>query len=163
MIIDIVDLTDEQYANLNPVQLAMVRAAQSRKNAIVLKQEEDVRTCRHLAVLNGIGRASVVQFELQEIEARAEEEIERVKDDLAYQLAYESLGQEGNEMGPYRYPENPNYNLTPSQRFLVVRNYYMEVTSDPAARLQAFTMDTLARSYLGEFYQTLYDLFAKDV
>ncbi len=45
-----------------------------------------------------------------------------------------------------------------SERFLVVRQYYMDVTSDPNARLKAFGADTLARSYLGEFYQTLYDL-----
>ena len=47
-----------------------------------------------------------------------------------------------------------------SQRFLVVRNYYMTITDDPDARLQAYAMDTLAQSYLGEFYATLYDLLA---
>lgn len=83
-----------------------------------------------------------------------------VREDLIHQLAYESLGSEGNDKGPYRYPENPNYNLTYSQRFLVVRAYYMGVTSDADARLQAFAMDSLARSYLGEYYQTLYDLLA---
>ena len=30
MTIDIIDLTDEQFANLNAVQLAMVRAAQTK-------------------------------------------------------------------------------------------------------------------------------------
>ena len=91
---------------------------------------------------------------------RTAEQIAAVKDDLDYQLAYEALGSEGDENGPYRYPENPNYNLTASQRFLVVRNYYMNVTDDPDARLQAFAMDTLAQSYLGEFYATLYSLLA---
>ena len=90
----------------------------------------------------------------------AEEQIAAVKDDLDYQLAYEALGSEGDENGPYRYPENPNYNLTPSQRFLVVRNYYMQSTEDPDARLAAYAKDTLARQYLGEFYVTLYDLLA---
>ena len=84
----------------------------------------------------------------------------RSKEDLLYQLAYEALGSEGDENGPYRYPENPNYNLSPSQRFLVVRNYYMQATDDPDARLQAYAMDTLARQYLGEYYTTLYDLLA---
>ena len=83
-----------------------------------------------------------------------------MKDDLDYQLAYEALGSEGDENGPYRYPENPNYNLVPSQRFLVVRNYYMQSTDDPDARLAAYAADTLARSYLGEFYATLYSLLA---
>ena len=32
MTIDIVDLTDEKYSDLNAVQMAMVRAAQVKKN-----------------------------------------------------------------------------------------------------------------------------------
>ena len=36
----------------------------------------------------------------------------------------------------------------------------MEITSDAEARLEAYAMDTLARSYLGEYYATLYDLLA---
>lgn len=83
-----------------------------------------------------------------------------MREDLNHQLAYESIGSEGNENGPYRYPENPNYSLSNSQRFLVVRQYYMGVTTNAEARLQAYAMDTLARSYLGEFYQTLYELLA---
>ena len=34
MVIDIVDMSDEAYQNLSPVQLAMVRAAQAKKNDI---------------------------------------------------------------------------------------------------------------------------------
>ena len=35
----------------------------------------------------------------------------------------------------------------------------MAAVEEPNARLQAFAIDFLAREYLGEFYQTLYDLF----
>lgn len=101
-----------------------------------------------------------MQYARERIDSEAEAQIEVVKEDLLYQLAYEALGSEGDENGPYRYPENPNYNLSPSQRFLVVRNYYMQATDDPDARLQAYAMDTLARQYLGEYYTTLYDLLA---
>ena len=86
--------------------------------------------------------------------------MEVVKDDLLYQIAYDLDAGDGNEQGPYRYPENPNYTLPASQRFLVVRSYYMEITSDAEARLEAYAMDSLARTYLGEYYATLYDLLA---
>lgn len=35
MIIDIIDLSDEQFSDLNAVQMAMVRAAQAEKNEIL--------------------------------------------------------------------------------------------------------------------------------
>ena len=160
MTIDIVDLTDEKYADLNAVQMAMVRAAQVKKNEIVAEAEEEKASIQRQLVANNFARSYVQVMANARINTAQYKAIEALKEDLDYQLAYESLGSEGNEQGPYRYPENPNYNLTPSQRFLVVREYYMSVTDDPDASLQAYTVDSLARTYLGEYYATLYDLLA---
>lgn len=160
MTIDIIDLTDPEYSDLNAVQLSMVRVAQTKKNDILAEAEEEKTQLKNQLISNNFARSSVYDYAASRIDAEAQAQVEVVKEDLLYQLAYESLGSEGNEMGPYRYPENPNYNLTASQRFLVVRNYYMTITDDPDARLQAYAMDTLAQSYLGEFYATLYDLLA---
>lgn len=160
MTIDIVDLTDEKYADLNAVQMAMVRAAQVKKNEIVAEADEEKASIQRRLVANNFARSYVQVMANARINTAQYKAIEALKEDLDYQLAYESLGSEGNEQGPYRYPENPNYNLTPSQRFLVVREYYMSVTDDPDARLQAYTVDSLARTYLGEYYATLYDLLA---
>ena len=160
MTIDIVDLTDEKYADLNAVQMAMVRAAQVKKNEIVAEADEEKASIQRQLVANNFARSYVQVMANARINTAQYKAIEALKEDLDYQLAYESLGSEGNEQGPYRYPENPNYNLTPSQRFLVVREYYMSVTDDPDARLQAYTVDSLARAYLGEYYATLYDLLA---
>lgn len=158
MTIDIVDLTSPSYSNLTPIQLAMVRAAQGKKDEIVAKAEEKKNEYKFFMIANNAARSTALRDFLNAIEAQKQSDIAAVKSDLDYQLAYEALGSSGNEYGPYRYPQNPNYNLTYSERFLVVRSYYMEVTSDPNARLKAYSMDTLAKSYLGEFYQTLYDL-----
>ena len=158
MTIDIVDLTSPQYSDLSPVQLAMVRAAQSKKDKIVAKAEKDKNELKYFMIANNTARSTALREAIAEIDAQKEKDIETVKADLDYQLAYEALGQEGNENGPYRYPQNPNYNLSYSERFLVVRQYYMDVTSDPNARLAAYNADTLARTYLGEYYKTLYEL-----
>ena len=159
MTIDIIDLTDEQFANLNAVQLAMVRAAQTKKNELIAVAERTTQELFNMLLANNTARSTMYQAEQQRIAAEVKSGTEVIRQDLLYQLAYEGLQSEGNENGPYRYPENPNPNLSPSQRFIAVRNYYMKV-EDPDARLQAYAMDTLARSYLGEFYQTLYDLLA---
>ncbi len=160
MTIDIIDLTDPQYSQLNAVQLSMVRAAQGKKDKILAgAQTEKDQLFRKMAA-NGIARSSAYSYAVQEIDEKAQSDVDVIKQDLLYQIAYENWQWEGNDSGPYRYPQNPNYNLTPSQRFLEVRTYYMSVTSDPDARLRAFEGDTLAKSYLGEFYVTLYDLLA---
>ncbi len=163
MTIDIIDLTDPQFADLNAVQRAMVRAAQVRKNNAVAEADDAVAALFYLLLGKDNLRSSVRQKEEARIRAQEDAEIEAIREDLLQQLAYESIGSEENEFGPYRYPENPNYNLSFSQRYLVVRNYYMQVTTNPQARLDAYGMDTLARSYLGEYYQTLYEQLASYV
>lgn len=160
MIIDIVDLTDPEYSDLNAVQVAMVREAQQKKNKILARAEEEKKEYLSLLVAGDMAWNSFYALTKARVDADAQAEIAAVKEDLDFQLAYEALGSEGDDNGPYRYPENPNYNLVPSQRFLVVRNYYMRLTDDPEARLAAFAADSLARSYLGEFYATLYDMLA---
>ena len=160
MIIDIVDLTDPEYSDLNAVQVAMVREAQQKKNKILARAEEEKTEYLSLLVAGDMARNSFYALTKARVDADAQAEIAAVKEDLDFQLAYEALGSEGDDNGPYRYPENPNYNLVPSQRFLVVRNYYMRLTDNPEARLAAFAADSLARSYLGEFYATLYDMLA---
>ncbi len=158
MDIDIIDLNDEKYQNLSAVQLALVREAQVKKNEIMYDAQQETEELFRLMLSNLAVRSSVIADKQLEISRRAEEEVDVVRDTLMYQLAYEGIGSTGNEYGPYRYPENPDYTLTYSQRFIVVRNYYMAAVEEPNARLQAFAIDTLAREYLGEFYSTLYDL-----
>ena len=160
MVIDIIDPGAPEYQDLTELQLAMIRAAQTEKNAIVAKAASEKEKLFLKMLKNNMARSSVLQNEYAAIDDDAERQVEVVREDLLHRLAYENLYGDANENGEYRYPENPNYHLDYPQRFLVVRDYYMHVTTDPQARLNAYSMDSLARTYLGEFYQTLYDLLA---
>ncbi len=160
MVIDIIDLTDDAYADLTGVQLAMVNAAQVRKNAILAAAAEQKQELFLSLLARNAVRSSAYEAQADKIDVDAQAEIDVVKEDLLYQIAYDNSLTQGNESGVYRYPENPNYQLSYPQRFLAVREYYMNVTSDATARLQAYAMDTLARTYLGEYFQTLYELLA---
>lgn len=163
MEIDIVDLTSPEYSELNSVQLAMVRAAQSQKNKTVESADREKAALVRRLVDNGTVRSTLYYAELERIGAERDAAVALIKSDLDYQLAYERLQSTGNDAGVYAYPSNPNYYLPYSERFLVVRNYYMQKESNAAARLAAFGADSLAREYLGEYYQTLYDLLASYV
>lgn len=160
MVIDIVDLDEEQFQNLTSVQLSMVRAAQAKKDKILKSAEEKKEKFLRTLLSNRVARSTMIEDYGASADRDAETEIAVVKEDLLYQLAYEGAYSDGNEFGPYSYPENPNYKLASPQRFLIVRDYYMHITTDAEARLEAYAMDTLAKSYLGEYYQTLYDLLA---
>ncbi len=163
MTIDIIDLSSPEYADLSAVQLSMVRVAQAKKDKITKQLARDIEAYSQQFSINHIIRSTALTQQNDLLQKTADEEVETIRDDLVHQLAYEALGSEGNANGPYRYPENPNYTLTYSQRFLIVREYYMNATGDASARLEAYRMDSLARQYLGEFYETLYDLLASYV
>lgn len=160
MVIDIIDPNAPEYQNLSQLQLAMIYAAQTEKNQILdtfAQKKQDV----FLKLLkNNVARSSALANVCADYDAEAARRVDVVREDLLHRLAYESLYGDANENGTYRYPENPNYNLDYPQRFLVVRDYYMHVTTDSHTRLKAYEMDSLARSYLGEFYMTLHDLLA---
>lgn len=163
MLIDIIDLDDEAFRDLTSVQLAMVRAAQAKKNELAAKGEEEKQRQFCKLLTQGVARSTMRSDYEAAIDEDVKKQVDVIREDLMYQLAYGSAYSDGNDLGPYRYPENPNYNLAAPQRFLVVRDYYMRIQSDPEARLEAYAMDLLAKSYLGEYYQTLYDLFASYV
>lgn len=158
MQIDIIDLTDPCYSELSPVQLALVRAAQGKKNKLVAAAEARKQKFKNKLTSNHFSHSLVYTLQQKVFDDELENGVDVIREDLLYELAYKTTGSEGNELGPYSYPGNPDYSLTASQRFIVVRQYYMDLTSDPAARLAAYAGDSLARAYLGQFYQTLYDL-----
>lgn len=160
MTIDIIDLSDPKYAELSPVQLAMVREAQRRKDERTGEYEREREQIIASFVDRNLGTSSQLVAYVNTAYKAMLDEVEEIREQLEYQLAYEALGTEGNENGPYRYPENPNYGLSPAQRFIVVRNYYMSAVGDSKVRYEALRGDTLARAYLGDFYPTLLDLFA---
>ena len=56
MIIDIVDLTDPEYSDLNAVQVAMVREAQQKKNKILARAEEEKTEYLSLLVAGDMAR-----------------------------------------------------------------------------------------------------------
>lgn len=160
MDVDIIDLNDEAYADLTNVQLAMVYSAQANKNSVLAQAESDKKKLLKKLLTQNVARSSMRRDYEKSVDEQAQREVDVIREDLLYRLAYESQYSDSNEFGPYRYPENPNYSLNYAQRFLVVRDYYMHLTNDAQARLQAYGIDSLAVEYLGDYYQTLYDLLS---
>ena len=157
MKIDIVDFTRDRYKGLLPDQLAMVRAAQVKKDNLEAAAEREKRELRWRMTANNVLNSSNLAFRLQAIEDRLREQVELVKIELDYKLGKSPEG--GNEYGEYSYPDNPDYSLSMADRFWAVHDYYMALTNDADERVKLFAADEFAKVYLENFYQTLYERF----
>lgn len=161
MDIDVIDLTLPQYKDMNAIQLAMVKDAQVRKNAEMARAAEEKEKLFRKLLGNNTAQSSMYDAECERINTDRDYNVTVIVEELKYSLAYNDLMQGGNDQGPYSYPANPNYFLTPPDRFLVVRTYYMTNYVDAAMRYQVYQKDALAQHYLGEYYKTLWDILAK--
>lgn len=155
MIVDIIDLTEDGYSNLSAVQLSLVYSAQREKNEVLADADEKKTKELNRLLSQGMARSTLLTDYNQKIDSQTNEKVEAIKEDLLYRLIYSD--EEKN--GGYSYPENPNYELSLQQRFLVVRDYYMRLTTNPNWRLTLFGRDAFAAEYLQEYYSNLYDLF----
>lgn len=162
MQIDIIDLTQIEFKDLSKEQFSLVVEAQLKKNGILDELAAEKRKLYYRCLERNTVRSNVRTYEEARLDAAAEKEIGDLRDKLIQDiyLIAEGVETEGSTE-TYSYPDNPNYGLPMSQRYLVVRTYYLNKESDPAARLQMYTMDTVAKAYLGDYYETLYEYFAQ--
>lgn len=157
MKIDIIDIDDDTYQQLTSLQLSLIVEAQAKKDDILAKAQTNKQKQFQIFVTNNVARSSLVQDYNAELDTKAERQIQAIREQLLYDIALKNRFQDGNEFGKYSYPANPNPNLTESERFLVVREYYMQI-SNAQKRFEEFQQDEFAVTYLGKFYRTLYEL-----
>lgn len=162
MQIDIIDLTQLEFKDLSKEQFSLVVEAQLKKNAVERELAAEKRELYYRCLERNTERSSVRIYEEARLDAAAEKEIGELRDKLIQDIYFiaEGVEVEGSTEN-YSYPDNPNYGLPLSQRYLVVRTYYLNKESDAAARLKMYEMDTVAKTYLGEYYETLYEYLAK--
>ncbi|MBP5242627.1 MAG: hypothetical protein J6Z36_02940, partial [Clostridia bacterium] len=105
---------------------------------------------------NGVVRSSMLDTEYAKAEAEYQTSFADVLDDMIFRLGYLQANGQGGANTDYSYPSNPDYSLSVTERYYVVRDYYMQM-SDPNVRFALFQTDPIAHDYLGQFYATLYD------
>lgn len=162
MQIDIIDLTQIEFKDLSKDQFSLVVEAQIKKNGILRELAAEKRKLYFRCLERNTVRSNVRIYEGERLDAAAEKEIGELRDKLVQDIYCIAEGAESEgSTENFSYPDNPNYGLPMSQRYLVVRTYYLNKESDAAARLQMYAMDTVAKTYLGDYYETLYEYFAQ--
>lgn len=152
MKIDIISYTDEQFAALTETQLQEIRLVQAEKDELFAKLEK-AKEKEYFRILgSGTARSTIYEQACARLDEEYEAEVERLRNGLIFYLQYSFRGEDSSvDSAPYIV----NFALPYEQRYVIVRDYYMNTYSDPKERFEAFRMDQVAGSYLGEYYGTL--------
>ncbi len=155
MVIDIIEYTGEQLASLKKAELRKVRAAQEKKNALTKEYGRKSYEEKLRLTDRGIFRSDLWNKRETELAEELAAEIAAVRESLLFDLHYA----EGSAEIPSDLPYEADYSLSAQERMLVVKAYYEEAYTDAQERFDAFVADEFAKTYLGEYYASLYYYF----
>ena len=158
MEIDIISYTPEQYETLNEAQLLEVQKAQIKKNRLLRNLNQAKQDEKNRLIENNMFLSEIWTVYCAKLQEEYEQEVESIRDGLLFYLQY-SLRSEQAASSPY----TVSYALSMEERFAIVKQYYEMHYDNANERLEAFTADKVAPSYLGEYYATLYDYFSLGV
>ena len=154
MTIDIISFTNEQFAALDGEQILQIKEAQVKKNKLDRKLQEDMLNEKHRLLDNGTYLSQMWDKYCDKLRETYEQEVELLRESLLFYLQFSAKPEpEATDSAPY----SVDYALEMTDRYIVVRDYYMGAYTDATARVNAFKSDKVARQYLGELYATLYD------
>lgn len=167
MTYDILEMTEEDIMALSVVQTKLLRTAQKSKNELSYKLEQDKQAFYNIVVANGTLNSGIYAAKCASLEAEYEREVEILREQLIFNLSLNEPTTD-DDLGDSGLGEDEDtgyivdYSLSYLDRYTIVKSYYMAI-EDPEERLALYAADTTAQSYLGQFYNTLYNLLAQYV
>ena len=163
MTFDIIDMEEEDLLALSTVQMRLLRTAQQEKDDLTCELERDKQTFYNIVVADGMLNSGIHAAKCDELDEEYEQKVAVLKDNLIYNMSLNvPTGDDGDTGGGDDSDVGyiVDYSLSYLDRYQIVRNYYMSI-SDPAERIALYTADTTAKDYLGQYYNTLYNVFSQ--
>ena len=163
MTFDIIDMEEEDLLALSTVQMRLLRTAQQEKDDLTYELERDKQTFYNIVVADGMLNSGIYAAKCYELDEEYEQKVAVLKDNLIYNMSrnvptgddWDTCVVDDSDVGYI-----VDYSLSYLDRYQIVRNYYMSI-SDPAERIVLYTADTTAKDYLGQYYNTLYNVFSQ--
>ncbi len=163
MTFDIIDMEEEDLLALSTVQMRLLRTAQQEKDDLTYELERDKQTFYNIVVADGMLNSGIYDAKCDELDEEYEQKVAVLKDNLIYNMSLNvPTGDDGDTGGGDDSDVGyiVDYSLSYLDRYQIVRNYYMSI-SDPAERIALYTADTTAKDYLGQYYNTLYNVLSQ--
>ena len=157
---DIINITQDELEKLTVVAYKMLRTAQQKKDELVRKADEELKSFKRIVLTNGMKNSSLLDARSAEIQTDLNREVALLADNLLYNMSLneptngDDLGGSGGEEGAGYIVD---YTLPYNQRYAIVRDYYFSI-ADPQERMSLYVADETAKKYLDRYYGTLYDV-----
>lgn len=152
MIIDIMEYSEEQLAKMTHLQRMRVFEAQERKNRLYKQFLKQLRRERDNLIENGIFYSEIFNKIKQKMESEFNESVDAIRERLMHLIAKDAHAGDANGV-----PYTVDYTLSYEDRYIVVRDYYLNTYTDAIARYNIFLTDVFAATYVGDMYGILYD------
>ncbi len=140
----------------------LIEEANAESAAAKSEYEKDCLEAQYDALKRHTFRSSILENLLAARKEEYDAEVLRIQKDLDESL--EALYAEGDtggetppEIDPDDAPYEVDYTLSMRDRYVIVKNYYLDY-DDMAQALADFEADDIAKDYLGTYYDYLYQL-----
>lgn len=140
----------------------LIEEANAESAAAKSEYEKDCLEAQYDALKRRTFRSSILENLLAARKEEYDAEVLRIQKDLDESL--EALYAEGDtggetppEINPDDAPYEVDYTLSMRDRYVIVKNYYLDY-DDMAEALADFEADDIAKDYLGTYYEYLYQL-----
>ena len=140
----------------------LIEEANAESAAAKSDYEKDCLEAQYDALKRRTFRSSILENLLAARKEEYDAEVLRIQKDLDESL--EALYAEGDtggetppEIDPDDAPYEVDYTLSMRDRYVIVKNYYLDY-DDMAEALADFEADDIAKDYLGTYYDYLYQL-----
>ena len=158
MKIDIIPLTDEEYAMLPTAKKRAVRNAQQKKNELYERINKELEIFREKVYAAGMKHSSLYETKKAALFSESEDRCNEIAEALLFELNSDKFLSGGTGVdGDVGYLVD--YSLSYNQRYIVVRDYYLAI-KDREERMRRYGADEVAKDYLGGYYETLYNVLA---
>ena len=162
MLFNVIDIPKDELDSLSVAQMKLLRAAQRKKDEIVLKAREEREKFRLKVLTDGMKYSSLLYDMTEIIDKEMNRKCAILADDLIYAMSVcvkNDKDESGNGGGSYETGYLVDYSLSYSERYVIVRDYYLQFT-DVNERMAKYSADEVAKKYLGSYYGTLYNILA---
>lgn len=161
---DIIPITGTEAGKLSSAQMGLLRNAQQKKNELLHSGEKELKRFELSVLSSGMKHSSLTEAKRLEIESETEYRCAVIADELLYDMSVINQvqdnvsgnlpGESGSGVG-----YTVNYSLSYSQRYVIVRDYYLQI-KDVTERMTKYAADETAKKYLDSYYKTLYNVLA---
>lgn len=156
MTFDIINLKEGELESFSTIQMQLLRTAQKKKDELEHKMENELALFNNMILGNGMKNSTLYEQKKTALETEFNYQVGILKEQLLYSLSVNDPypdEDEDREMVGYIV----DYTLTYSERYAIVREYYLAI-DNAALRMQLYTDDDVAKRYLGSYYSILYNV-----